>query len=190
MTRPDFKHVLLRGFEQACEYETAADPAGPKSGQHVPYCSRKPAIGSVCCTPLLDHGQPRGLLVVDRESREPFSDEEQGRVAYGIKNPRGKQTHRVMSPIQFLVRLCALIPPPRHPLVRFHGVFAPHSSWRRHVVALAHGNSPASEEAKARACRKGSASDPDSNSDAPLAPLRPVQGGGPTALGARGRAAP
>jgi diguanylate cyclase (GGDEF)-like protein len=51
--------------------------AGPKSGQHVPYYSRKPAIGSVCCTPLLDHGQPRGLLVVDRESREPFTDEEQ-----------------------------------------------------------------------------------------------------------------
>jgi diguanylate cyclase (GGDEF)-like protein len=51
--------------------------SGPKSGQHVPYYSRKPAIGSVCCTPLLDHGQPRGLLVVDRESREPFTDEEQ-----------------------------------------------------------------------------------------------------------------
>ena len=55
--------------------------AGPKSGQHVPYYSRKPAIGSVCCTPLLDHGQPRGLLVVDRESREPFSDEEQATLA-------------------------------------------------------------------------------------------------------------
>src|SRR6188768_3740307 len=49
--------------------------AGPKSGQHVPYYSRKPAIGSVCATPLLDHGQARGLLVVDRETREPFSDE-------------------------------------------------------------------------------------------------------------------
>ncbi len=55
--------------------------AGPKSGQHVPYYSRKPAIGSVCCTPLLDHGQARGLLVVDRESREPFSDEEQATLA-------------------------------------------------------------------------------------------------------------
>jgi two-component system, cell cycle response regulator len=51
--------------------------AGPKAGQHVPYYSRKPAIGSVCCTPLLDHGQLRGLLVVDRESREPFTEEEQ-----------------------------------------------------------------------------------------------------------------
>jgi two-component system, cell cycle response regulator len=55
--------------------------SGPKSGKHVPYYSRKPAIGSVCCTPLLDHGQPRGLLVVDRESREAFSDEEQATLA-------------------------------------------------------------------------------------------------------------
>jgi diguanylate cyclase (GGDEF)-like protein len=55
--------------------------AGPKSGQHVPYYTRKPAIGSVCATPLLDHGQPRGLLVVDRESRDPFTDEEQATLA-------------------------------------------------------------------------------------------------------------
>ncbi|HEX2677336.1 MAG TPA: sensor domain-containing diguanylate cyclase, partial [Polyangiales bacterium] len=55
--------------------------AGPKAGQHVPYYSRKPAIGSVCCTPLLDHGQPRGLLVVDRETRDPFTAEEQATLA-------------------------------------------------------------------------------------------------------------
>jgi diguanylate cyclase (GGDEF)-like protein len=55
--------------------------AGPKAGQHVPYYSRKPAIGGVCATPLLDHGQPRGVLVVDRESREPFTDEEQATLA-------------------------------------------------------------------------------------------------------------
>jgi len=51
--------------------------AGPKAGAHVPYYSRKPAIGAVCATPLLDHGNARGLLVVDRESREPFSPEEE-----------------------------------------------------------------------------------------------------------------
>jgi len=51
--------------------------AGPKAGAHVPYYTRKPAIGAVCATPLLDHGNPRGLLVVDRESKEPFSPEEE-----------------------------------------------------------------------------------------------------------------
>lgn len=28
------------------------------------------------------------------------------------------------------------IPPPRHPLIRLHGVFAPHSAWRMGVVSL------------------------------------------------------
>ena len=38
-----------------------------------------------------------------------------GRIAYAIRKPRGSETHRVMSPLQFLARLAALIPPPRHP---------------------------------------------------------------------------
>jgi Putative transposase len=112
-----------------------------------------------------------------------------GRVACRVKNPRGPQTHRVMSPTQFLARLCALIPPPRHPLVRFHGVFAPHSSWRRHVVALAHGNSPACERGEAPACRKESASDPDSNTGALVVAPTSVKSGGPAALGVGGQAA-
>ncbi len=118
-----------------------------------------------------------------------------GRVAYRIKNPRGQQTHRVMSPLQFLARLCALIPPPRHPLVRFHGVFAPHSAWRRHVVALAHGSAAACDEAKTRTCRRESASepdsntDPDSNRDIPVGLPAPAESGGAAALGVRGQAA-
>lgn len=91
-----------------------------------------------------------GVAAADREGRErllrycaraPLSLErlsllDDGRVAYRIKAPQGRRTHRVMTPVQFLARLCALIPPPRHPLVRFHGVFAPHCSWRGDVVAL------------------------------------------------------
>jgi hypothetical protein len=57
-----------------------------------------------------------------------------GRIAYAIRKPWGNETHRVMQPVQFLARLAALIPPPRHPLIRFYGVFAPHSSWRTKVV--------------------------------------------------------
>jgi hypothetical protein len=54
-----------------------------------------------------------------------------------------------MDPTTFLARLAALVPPPRHPLVRFHGVFAPHSAWRRKVV-------PAVLSAPSR-CASGSA---------------------------------
>src|SRR5262249_3976980 len=33
--------------------------------------------GSLCATPLLERDKARGLLVVDRESREPFTTDEQ-----------------------------------------------------------------------------------------------------------------
>jgi hypothetical protein len=58
-----------------------------------------------------------------------------GRVAYRVKYMRrGHAKHRVMTGIELLARLSALIPPPRYPLVRFHGVLAPKSSWRKDVV--------------------------------------------------------
>jgi hypothetical protein len=59
-----------------------------------------------------------------------------GRVAYRLKyvdrGRRGK--HRVMTGIEFIARLAAIIAPPRYPLVRFAGVLAPRSAWRREVV--------------------------------------------------------
>jgi hypothetical protein len=41
-----------------------------------------------------------------------------------------------MQPTAFLARVAALVPPPRHPLIRFHGVFAPHSAWRKKIVPV------------------------------------------------------
>ncbi len=58
-----------------------------------------------------------------------------GKLTYRIKKLRsGRAKVRVMTPLELLARLAALVPPPRHPLVRFHGVLAPRSSWRRDVV--------------------------------------------------------
>lgn len=57
------------------------------------------------------------------------------KIGYRIKKLRnGRAKLRVMTPLELLARLAALVPPPRHPLVRFHGAFAPRSSWRRDVV--------------------------------------------------------
>ena len=39
-----------------------------------------------------------------------------------------------MTPVHFLARLAALVPPPRFPLLRFAGVLAPSSPWRAAVV--------------------------------------------------------
>jgi hypothetical protein len=89
------------------------------------------------------------LAAADREGRErlfrygarpPFALERfsqlaDGRIAYRLKAPnRRGQTHRVMTPVECLARLCALVPPPWQPLVRFHGVFAPNHAWRPLVV--------------------------------------------------------
>lgn len=57
-----------------------------------------------------------------------------GRVAYRLKTPRKGRTHRVMSPVELLARFSAIVPPPRYPLVRYHGVLGPRSRWRGLVV--------------------------------------------------------
>jgi hypothetical protein len=61
-----------------------------------------------------------------------------GRVAYRVKYvSRGRAKHRVMTSIELLARLSALLPPPRYPLTRYHGVLAPRSAWRREIVPRA-----------------------------------------------------
>jgi len=39
-----------------------------------------------------------------------------------------------MTALEFLARLAAIIPPPRYPLLRYHGVLAPRSPWRRDII--------------------------------------------------------
>jgi hypothetical protein len=68
-------------------------------------------------------------------SLERLSVTKDGFVAYRLRRPFGPgRTHRLMTPMEFMRRLAALVPPPRCPLIRFHGVFGPHSSWRSLVV--------------------------------------------------------
>jgi hypothetical protein len=68
-------------------------------------------------------------------SLERLSIGPDGNVIYQVKATRhGVETQRVMSPLQFMARLVALIPPPYHPLLRYFGVFGPHSSWRKSIV--------------------------------------------------------
>ncbi len=43
-------------------------------------------------------------------------------------------THVLMSPLEFLQRLAALVPRPRLHLIRFHGVLAPHARLRPEVI--------------------------------------------------------
>jgi len=58
-----------------------------------------------------------------------------GQVVLTLKTPfRDGTTHLVMSPLELLQRLAALVPRPRLNLIRFHGVLAPNAKWRSQVV--------------------------------------------------------
>jgi hypothetical protein len=47
---------------------------------------------------------------------------------------RDGTSHIVMSPLEFMQRLSALVPRPRLHLIRFHGVLAPHARLRAAIV--------------------------------------------------------
>ena len=58
-----------------------------------------------------------------------------GQVVLRLKTPwRDGTTHIVMSPLECMQRLAALVPRPRLHLIRFHGVLAPNAKLRALVV--------------------------------------------------------
>ena len=67
-----------------------------------------------------------------------------GRVAYRLKYvTRGRSKFRVMTGLEFMARLAALIAPPRYPLVRYAGVLGPRSAWRKSIVPKPREHRPA-----------------------------------------------
>jgi hypothetical protein len=58
-----------------------------------------------------------------------------GQVELELNTPwRDGTTHLVMSPLEFMQRLAALVPRPRLHLIRFHGALAPNAKLRPLVV--------------------------------------------------------
>ena len=72
--------------------------------------------------------------------RPPFSLDRlgllsDGRVFYRVKKSgRHASRVRIMTALECLARLCALIPSPYYLLTRFHGVIAPRSKLRKAIV--------------------------------------------------------
>jgi two-component system cell cycle response regulator len=50
---------------------------GPRANLHLPYYAVSPGVGALLAAPVLEHSHPRGILAVDREQREPFTEQEQ-----------------------------------------------------------------------------------------------------------------
>ena len=78
-----------------------------------------------------------------------------GQVELKLKTPwRDGTTHLLMSPLQFMQRLAALVPRPRLHLIRFHGVLAPNAKLRSLVVPQGplEQDEPTTEAAAAAEC--------------------------------------
>ena len=77
-----------------------------------------------------------------------------GLVRLTFKRPWADGTAGVtFTPLEFIERLAALVPPPRAHLVHYHGVLAGRSAWRREVVP----DPPATARAQRPPLRKGAA---------------------------------
>ena len=65
-------------------------------------------------------------------SLQRISDEE---YSFKLKTPwQDGTTHLILSPMELIEKLAALVPPPRQNLVRYHGVLAPNAKLRSSVV--------------------------------------------------------
>ncbi len=68
-------------------------------------------------------------------SEERLSLNQKGQIIYKLKTPyQNGTTHILFEPLDFLSRLSSLIPKPKINLIRFFGVFAPHSKHRNLVT--------------------------------------------------------
>ena len=131
-----------------------ADPLGGFGGhqlRHAGFHQTGPALVAQLCADIDGFGLHAGVRVQAHERKRleqlcryitrPALSEERiqldaaGQVQLKLKTPwRDGTTHVVMSPLEFMQRLAALVPRPRLHLIRFHGVLAPNARLRALVV--------------------------------------------------------
>jgi len=90
-------------------------------------------------------------------SLERLSRRKDGLYAYELRTPwRDGTTAVVLSPLELIEKLAALVPPKGMHLVRYHGVLAPSAVWRGQIVPPAQAVSyVVGEDPKERAARRG-----------------------------------
>ena len=128
---------------------------GPRAGQKVltlrgampregtarqPLCADIDGFSLHAAVRVETHDRKRLEQLCRYITRPALSDERvqlnaAGQVELKLKTPwRDGTTHLVMSPLEFMQRLAALVPRPRLHLIRFHGVLAPNAKLRSLVV--------------------------------------------------------
>ena len=143
----------------ACTYRIALGPrAGHKvlSLQTVP--TREPPApvrcvneqgfslhAEVCCAAHERHKLEHLCRYITRPAiaNERLTLNRAGDVVLQLKSPyHDGTTHVVMSPLELMQRLAALVPRPRLHLIRFHGVLAPNAKLRSAIIPSAPVNAP------------------------------------------------
>lgn len=92
---------------------------------------------SVACEPYQRERLERLCRYVTRPPicLDRLTLKDDGQIQYALKNPFSDgATHILFSPLDFLGKLAALVPRPRHNLVRYHGIFAPNAAMRKLIV--------------------------------------------------------
>ena len=128
---------------------------GPRAGQKVltvrgampregtarqPLCTDIDGFSLHAAVRVEAHDRKRLEQLCRYITRPALSDERvqlnaAGQVELKLKTPwRYGTTHLVMSPLEFMQRLAALVPRPRLHLIRLHGVLAPNAKLRPLVV--------------------------------------------------------
>ena len=108
--------------------------------------------------PRHEHGSPTCPPTASPPARSGSSVTALAMLYCGSKSAyRDGTTHMVMSPLEFMQRLAALVPRPRLHLIRFHGVLAPHAGLRAAIVPGPAQNTsePADEHAHGAPARLG-----------------------------------
>jgi Putative transposase len=152
LAEADPESALVPLQAAACTYRIALGPrAGQKvlSFQTVPTQAVQPTPqrcvnehgfslhAEVCCTAQQRKKLEHLCRYITRPAiaNERLTLNRAGQVVLTLKTPyRDGTTHIVMSPLEFMQRLAALVPRPRLHLIRFHGVLAPHAKLRPQIT--------------------------------------------------------
>jgi hypothetical protein len=139
------------------------------TGAHAGYSLHASTVVAAGDRGGLDRGLERLLRYCARPalSLERLRETQDGRYAYELKYPSLGRTHLVLTPTELLARLSLLVAPPRVPLVRYGGLFAPAHGLRKAIVSRAPG--PPREEGCRRAREGGEAKEAKAGKEATAA---------------------
>jgi hypothetical protein len=143
---------LLAGFAAASIQERLA--TGPRAGHPVrrlrtaaavvdttkPRCARLEGFSLHANVSLPAHAREPLEHVCRYLLRPPLAlerltESSGGQLLYALPHARRDgSTHLLLDPLELIEKLAVLIPAPRFHTLRFHGVLAPHASWRSQIV--------------------------------------------------------